>query len=400
MKIIYLHQYFNTPEMPGSTRSYEMAIRMIQAGHDVEIITSNRQKYFKQKTEIYEGIKVHWIPVPYNNHMNFRLRVYAFLKFSLLSTIKALQLKGDIIFATSTPLTIAIPGLIASKLKNRKLIFEVRDLWPDIPIAIGFLKNRLLIFLSKLLEKTTYKNSDLIVALSPGMKSGILEKGISQSKVIVIPNSCDNELFEKKANPSEKLKDFFSTNEKVLLYAGTIGKANGLSYLVKMASALQAIRSSVKILVIGEGAEKKELISLASEKDLLNKYIFFMNPVSKKEMVFAFQKASFCSSIFIDLKELRANSANKFFDALAASKPILINYGGWMKDLISDHGNGISAHGKDIDSVAFDLDSKINNDQWLHEAGQKSKKLSKTLFDRDMLAKNMIKKIEEVFYKT
>lgn len=121
MKIIYLHQYFNTPEMSGGTRSYEMARRMVSAGHEVHMVTSyreqglNRKGWFQTKAA---GINVHWYPVPYSNHMGFAQRVKAFIAFALAARKKAVELDGDIIFATSTPLTIALPAVPASRKKK------------------------------------------------------------------------------------------------------------------------------------------------------------------------------------------------------------------------------------------------------------------------------------------
>src|SRR5690554_854503 len=132
MKVIYLHQYFNTPEMSGGTRSYEMARRMVAAGHEVHMVTSYREQDANRKgwflTE-EAGINVHWYPVPYSNHMGFVQRIKAFIAFALAARKKSVELDGDIIFATSTPLTIALPAVPASRKKKIPMVFEVRDLW-------------------------------------------------------------------------------------------------------------------------------------------------------------------------------------------------------------------------------------------------------------------------------
>ncbi|XKF14805.1 hypothetical protein LL947_09945 [Halomonas sp. BLK-85] len=92
MKIIYLHQYFNTPEISGGTRSYEMARRMVSSGHEVHMVTSYREQgesrrgWFKTEES---GIHVHWYPVPYSNHMGFAQRLKAFFAFALAARRKA-----------------------------------------------------------------------------------------------------------------------------------------------------------------------------------------------------------------------------------------------------------------------------------------------------------------------
>src|SRR5690606_349402 len=121
MKIVYLHQYFNTLEMSGGTRSYEMARRLVAAGHEVHMVTSWRNDDSRSTswfTTEESGIQVHWLPVPYSNHMSYRERISAFASFAFRSMTKAKELGGEVIFATSTPLTIAIPAVFAARHKK------------------------------------------------------------------------------------------------------------------------------------------------------------------------------------------------------------------------------------------------------------------------------------------
>ncbi|WP_265734406.1 glycosyltransferase [Tamilnaduibacter salinus] len=130
--------------MAGGTRSYEMALRLVRKGHEVHVVTSSTDltsdsdKWF---VETIDGITVHWLPVAYSNSMGFVRRLLAFSEFARKAGRYASKLEADVVFATSTPLTIAIPGIKASKALNAPMVFEVRDLWPDIPIALGVLKS-------------------------------------------------------------------------------------------------------------------------------------------------------------------------------------------------------------------------------------------------------------------
>ncbi len=143
MRIIYLHQYFNTPEMAGGTRSYEMARRLVAAGHRVDLVTTWRDRTEKKSWFVTEeaGIVVHWLPLPYSNQMNYRQRMKSFIRFAWASSRRAAGFKGDVVFATSTPLTIAFPGLYAAVRRRIPLVFEVRDLWPEVPIAMGVFRS-------------------------------------------------------------------------------------------------------------------------------------------------------------------------------------------------------------------------------------------------------------------
>ncbi len=390
MKIIYLHQYFNTPETAGGTRSYEFAKRLVKMGHEVMMITSYRQHHQNNlwfQTED-SGIKIHWLPLKYSNHTGFFQRVRVFLLFAWKSYLRAKKIDGDIIYASSTPLTIAIPALFISKKKKIPMVFEVRDLWPDVPIAMKILKNSLMIFFSKFLELLAYKNSSAIVALSPEMKKGIISKKIDTNKVAIIPNSSDLEKFEynEKLAIDFRLKRPWLKNRPLLVYAGTFGKVNDLSYAVRLAKALIKQNTEIRILLIGDGFEKQKLIAEAKKCDVYEKNLFFENPLPKKNMPGCLSAANMTANFVVDIRENWANSANKFFDGLAAGKPIFLNHGGWMEDLVLDYDCGLCMHGKEIEVVAKELDLKINNNDWLKSSGDAALNLAKSLFDRKMHA--------------
>ena len=143
MRITYLHQYFNTPDMSGGTRSYEMARRLVARGHEVNMVTSWRTDDGRKKPfeTVEDGIRVQWLPVPYSNAMSYAQRLVAFGRFVVASTRRAAALPSDIVFATSTPLTIALPAVYAARRQRVPMVFEVRDLWPELPIAMGALRN-------------------------------------------------------------------------------------------------------------------------------------------------------------------------------------------------------------------------------------------------------------------
>lgn len=393
MKITYLHQYFNTPGMSGGTRSYEIARRLVEMGHEVNMVTSWREpdgrKHWFQTNE--SGINVHWLPVPYSNRMGFRARITAFLKFALRCSTLAASLDSDIIFATSTPLTIAFPAVFASYKRSVPMVFEVRDLWPEMPIAVGALRNPLLVKAARALELWAYRHSSAVVALSPGMKSGVIRTGYPSSRVAVIPNSCDNADF---ANDPDSASQFRAArpwlgNNPLLIYAGTFGRINGVGYAVAIAKELLLLGSSIRILLVGDGAEWEAVKQQAENAGVLGVNLFIEKRVPKNEVTALFSASSMSSSLFLDLPEMRINSANKFFDALAAGKPIFLNYGGWMHDLVLKHRCGISAWGRPLDKVARELDSRLNDSAWLNRAGCSSRILAESYFDRDLLASQL-----------
>lgn len=399
MKIIYLHQYFNTPEMSGGTRSYEMARRMVAAGHEVHMVTSIREQGHQQDGWLEtseEGIQVHWLPVPYSNQMSYMQRILAFFSFAKAARKKVVELKGDVIFATSTPLTIALPAVPAARKKKIPMVFEVRDLWPEMPIAMGALNNPLLRFMAHKLEHWAYQNSAAVVALSPGMKDGVVATGYPANKIAVIPNSSDNRDFAHDPNAARKFRADreWLGDKPLLVYTGTFGKVNGVGYMVELASALLALGSDVRILLIGSGAERDSVMQAAQQAGVYQNNLYIEEPLPKKEMPALLSAATMASALFIDLPEMRPNSANKFFDALASGTPVLLNYGGWMHDLVTTHDCGLPMWQKPIREVAKLLDSRMHDQVWLDKAGLSARKLAEHSFDRDTLANQLMEVIQ------
>ncbi len=394
MRLVYLHQYFNTPAMPGSTRSYEMARRLVLAGLEVHVVTSNRghsASHTQQEWMTTEeaGIHVHWHTVPYSNKMGNGERMKAFARFASHAAPKASGLHPDLILATSTPLTIALPAVYASKRCRVPMVFEVRDLWPQLPIAIGALKNPVAIASARWLERFAYRHSARIVALSPGMRDGIVEAGYPADQVAVIPNSCDLELFDVDAERSDEVRRRLPWlgNRQLVIYTGTLGKINGVSYLARLASAMQKRDPEVRFLVIGSGIDEPNVRRTAGELGVLNKNFFMLPDVPKSEVPAILASATIATSLFVDLKEMWANSANKFFDALAARKPIAVNYGGWHADLLKE-GAGLVLDPQDVEASANQLAASLGNAAWLQNASIAAGRLSEQ-FSRDRMARDL-----------
>ena len=207
MKILYIHQYFLTPEQPGGTRSYWLAKELIKKGHSVTILTSSVKFDNKIHKVNIDGIDVIYIKEAYSQKMSFLKRIISFFSFMVKSTFIGLKQKNvDLVFATSTPLTIGVPALILKRIKKIPYVFEVRDLWPEVPIQMGGLNNLILKKIAIMLEKVIYKNSKHIIALSPGMAEGVL-KYESKDKISVIPNMAKIDKFWPRAFNNDLRKE-------------------------------------------------------------------------------------------------------------------------------------------------------------------------------------------------
>lgn len=392
MRILYLHQYFNTRRMSGGTRSYEMARRLVNRGHEVHMITSYRGSDAPRGRDWFEtdedGIHVHWIPVPYSNYMSYRERIQAFFRFALAAGRKAAAIGGDVVFATSTPLTIAIPGVYAARRCRVPMVFEVRDLWPELPIAMGTLRDPVSIWAARRLELFAYRNAVRVVALSPDMKQGIVATGYPADRVEVIPNSCDLDLFDVGPEPGLEIRNRYEWLQQrpLVLYCGTLGAINGVEYLARVAGEVHALDPEVRFVVIGDGKDKPRVEQVARELGVLDRNFFMMPSIPKAEVPNWLSAADMATSLFIDLPEMWANSANKFFDALAAGKPVAINYGGWQARLLAETGAGVILDPHDVVKAAHSLLDVIRDKHWLRSAGNAAHSLAAEQFSRDRLA--------------
>ena len=387
--------------MSGGTRSYEMACHMVAKGHEVHVVTSLREQFDKKhniwKKEIIDGIHVHWLSVPYDNKMSYLRRIYSFIIFACNAGSKAISIGGDIIFATSTPLTIAIPAIQAKKKLKIPMVFEVRDLWPELPIAIGAIKNPVLKYIAIKLESWAYKHSNEIIVLSPQMCKAVEKTFYPKKNIHIIPNCSNIALFQVDDKIGRKFREKYNWmgNKQLIIYAGTLGKINGVSYLVDIAEEFLYLNDNVNFLIVGAGVDADSIISKARNLKCLNNNLFVINQLIKSKMPSLFNAATLSTSLFIPLKEMEANSANKFFDTLAAGKPIVINYGGWQKDLIEKHNIGLVL-ARDPKVAANELNELLLNDELLNTKGKNALALAKSEFSRDKLAQELIHILESL----
>jgi glycosyltransferase involved in cell wall biosynthesis len=338
------------------------------------------------------GINVHWFSLFYSNKLSYFKRLLAFFLFAYHAAKKGSKLQGDVVFATSTPLTISIPALYISWKKSIPMVFEVRDLWPDVPIAIGVIQNPIIKYVAKFLESYTYKKSEAVIALSDGMKDGIRKAGCEENKIIVIPNFSNIELFSTK-NTGKEFRDKreWLKDSPLLVYTGAFGVINGVDYLVDIAEHLALIKSDVKILLIGGGNQYDNILLYAQRKNVLNKNLFIEPYISKSELPQVLAAADLSSQIVINIPEVWNNSANKFFDALASGTPILINSGGWQADLINAEDAGIITFGLTLNQAALKINEFLHDKNRLIRSSKNARIIAEKYFDKG----NLVKKVEQ-----
>ena len=372
-------------------RSYYLAKALVDKGISTVVITTHNGSAIKK--EMVEGIEVHYLPIPYDNSFGFFKRVSSFLEFVWSIVREAGEFRdANICYAISTPLTI---GLAAIWIKVRYKIpyyFEVGDLWPEAPGQLGIIKNSLLKSFLYKLEKSIYKRAEAIVALSEAIKEEIQRK-VTGKKIYIIPNMADIDFYQPTAKRPDLEERFSVRNKFVVSYIGTIGLANGLEYLLNCADASLRAALPVHFLICGEGAELDKLKQLAKQKSITN--LLFI-PAQNREgvrEVMNVTDAAFVS--FKPLPVLETGSPNKYFDALASGKLIVINFGGWIKEEIEQNHSGIYIKPNNPQEFVDKIQKFVNDRDLLLNFQTNSWKLAEKKYSRKFLSEKFQKLFED-----
>jgi glycosyltransferase involved in cell wall biosynthesis len=399
MHILYIHQYFTTPLGTTGTRSYEFARQWVAKGHRVTMLTSTtnltredlaqaRGWFFKKFT--VEGISVLALAVPYRQQMGNLKRCLSFLTFMLLASITAISVsKVDVIYATSTPLTIGIPALATKWLRRKKFVFEVRDKWPDsLSVGAVTIKNGFVIKILSWLERIIYKNASAIVAVSDGMAEDIRKITGPSKSIYIVPNGADLDLFGPDINGSEIRQQRNWGNKLVLLHAGSMGKANSLDFVIDAAEKLREYRDILFVL-LGHGSRKNALENRIKELGLTNVEIIPSVPKAQLSPFLAAADVIMAVIAKLPITEKHA-SLNKFYDGLAAGKPMLLNYSGWQGKLLKEKNAGFGCKLYELEEFVEKVLYFNSHRAELTKMGANSRLLAEQRFNRDELAQKAL----------
>jgi glycosyltransferase involved in cell wall biosynthesis len=332
-----------------------------------------------------DGIDVVGVPGAYSDYMSATAasdqeRVRAFARFAAGATAAALRgPRPDVIYATSPPLTIAVPALGAAARWRAPLVFEVRDLWPEAPIQMGALANPRLQRQARSLERQAYRRARRVIALSPGIREGVIGAGVPPGKVALVPNASDLDLFRPAGPPP-------SDERFVVSYFGTMGEANDLTAVIEAARRLP----DMNFVLMGDGKRRAELERAAPRN------VAFPGTASRKEEVAALAaRSGACLTFFKDVPVLATNSPNKLFDTFAAGRPAIVNMDGWMRQLVEDNDAGLYVRAGDASDLAQKLAWLRAHPEEVERMGHNGRALAEREFDRDVLAGRALDVLEE-----
>jgi glycosyltransferase involved in cell wall biosynthesis len=354
-----------------------------QSGHTIVVITGANTGESSLTEE--DGHPVHRLPVPYRNEFGFLRRLWSFYRFARMSEALALQLGSfDLCYAVSTPLTTGWAALRLKKKTGLPFFFEVGDLWPDAPIALGVIRNPLLKRWLYRIERSIYREAERIVALSPPIADTVRNR-IPGKEVLVIPNIADTDYFVPTSKPSDLLWHYQADGKFVITYAGALGWANGLERVVECAEECQKVKLPVLFLLVGEGSQEEPVKKLISRRGLRNiRVLPFCNRDGVRELL------SITDAVFVSFRSepiLETGSPHKFFDGLAAGKLVVLNFGGWLEKLVEEHQCGLRV--SEPRQFASAIRPFIEDPERLAAAQRSARNLAEDLFCYDTLSRKL-----------
>lgn len=397
MRILYFHQHFNSPQGIVGIRSYQMSQALLRQGHSVTMVCGSYDGGVTGLTMPFEnghrrglvdGVDVVELDLAYSNNDGLFKRGLTFLKFASRSVGLAMTERYDLLFATTTPLTAGIPGIFARWLRGKPFVFEVRDLWPELPKAMGVIRNPVVLWAMSALEWASYHSAHRLIGLSPGIVDGIAHRGIARSRIALVPNGCDLDIFASNAKPWRPAQ--VHATDLMAVFAGTHGVANGLDAVLDAAIELKRRRrDDIKLLLIGQGKLKPALQARVHQEGLTN--VIFHDPVNKERL------SGLMAATDMGIQSLTnvpafyyGTSPNKFFDYIAAGVPVLNNYPGWLAELITQHRCGFAVPPDNPGAFADALEQAAADRIALKAMGQRGHALAKAEFDRTLLATQWI----------
>jgi glycosyltransferase involved in cell wall biosynthesis len=401
--ILLIHQAFAALDEPGGTRHHELARRLAQRGHRVTIIASpvsyltGRAKTghipWKQRQSDGDLITILRAYTYQALHRSFAHRVLSFFSFMVSSFLIGLQVqKVDLVWGTSPPVFQGFTAWLLARLKRAPFLFEVRDLWPAFAVAVGVLKQPILIRLSEWLERFLYRRADLVVVNSPGFIEHVRQRGAR--RIELVPNGAETSMFD----PSNDGADFRSQHglagKFLVMYAGAHGMSNNLEVVLE-AAALLANRPDITIVLLGDGKEKPRLQLRAAEMKLNN--VLFIQPLSKLEMPAALAAADACLAILKPIEMYKTTYPNKVFDYMAAGRPVILAIDGVIRQVIEDADAGIPVPPGDPAALAHAILTLAGQPERARSMGRQGRAYVESRFDRAKLADQLARLMLEIY---
>lgn len=411
MRILYLSQYFPPEAGATQTRAYEMARNFVRLGHSVTMLTeipnhpsglvppAYRKKIYEHS--FLDGIDVRRVWVKASPVKNFPNRMAFYLSYMVNAVLAGLFLARepyDLLYASSPPLFVGGAALALSALKRIPLFFEVRDLWPASAVALGELTNSRAIRWATLLEEACYRHAKTVVVVTHGIRDHLLERGISEEKLLLIPNGANVELFQFDPACRAQVRERLGLEHKfIAVYAGIHGIAQGLETLVETAHRLEHETSDlaglVHFLLIGDGPQKAKIIALAQQYQLSN--LTFL-PEQPREAIPAYLSAADVALVPLKNVDLfRGALPSKIFDAWACQRPVILSVDGEARQILETVQGGLFVPPEQEQALVAAIRFLNSNPDEREQMGERGRVFTVQHYSRQALAEKLIDQISQ-----
>lgn len=395
-----------------AARAAELAQHWTNAGHAVSILTgfpnhptgvvpAEWKSRLRRLTfhEIVAGIHVYrtWLwPLP-NRKAHERMRNYA--SFAASAALRGMTLpRPDIIVATSPQLLVGLAGWWLAFARRIPFVFEVRDLWPESLAAVGMGdENSLLHRALSAIADFLYRRSDHIVVVTPAFKDYLVQRrNVPAEKISVVENGVETDLFSPgSAAENHALRHQLAAAEKFLLcYVGTMGMAHGLETLLDAAAQLQTQNPNVQFLLIGEGAEKERIKSLAQSRALANVRFLDQQP---REKIPAFISASDACLVLLKKTEVfKTVIPTKMLEFMSCSRPVILGVDGQARKIIEEANAGIAIEPENSTELCQVIQRLAADSDLCQKLGAQGRECILRSFSRRQTAQDYVRVLEEV----
>ncbi|UYZ61802.1 glycosyltransferase family 4 protein [Hymenobacter weizhouensis] len=397
MHIAVFSQYHTNPDCPATSRHYSLLAQMARQ-HRVTLITTRtweRQRLTREFAWVPEGVELRAADVAYDNTMGVARRALAFGQYAAYSLREGLRIdRPDVIWGISTPLTAAWAAAQVARLRRVPWVFEVQDLWPAFPIAMEAVPSRLAQRQLYALEKSLYHSARHVLPLSPDMTAYVRGLGVPEGKLTTVLNGTDLDL-AARATPEAVAalrRQEGLDGQRVVLYAGTFGRANDIPTLVAAAEQLASRCPEVVWLFMGHGYDEPLVRAAAARCSSIR----LVSPQPRHAVFSWFRLAEVSVVSFLGLPVLDANSPAKFYDSLAVGTPVVVTNQGWTKTLVEKHGCGWYSPASDAAALALQLEKVLQAPAQLQAAGQAGREVASRYFDRQQIGTTIQAILEQV----
>ena len=401
MKVLYVSQYFVRGDQPGGVRHWHHTKALAARGHDVHVVTSYVQHKERHVPQEYRGRRIvrssedgltvwrTYATPGYGRDMRSRLANY--LSFAFWAFVAGLRApRASVVVASSPSLPAAAAAAVVAIIKRSAFVLEVRDLWPGSAVAMGLVRQGGVIYrVARGLEWFCYRRARHIIALTDGIRDGVIATGIPPERITLITNGVDRT--EIAATPADAP---VPTEAFVAMYVGAHGTYSALETVLAAADRLRD-EPSIRFVLVGGGDQKPALQAEAARRELQN--VVFVDPVAKQDVPAWLARADVCLLPYQDKALFAGALPNKTFDYMGAGKPIIAAVPpGELSRLIETARCGIAIPPEDP-SAMRDAIRRLAGDRALAtRMGAAGAEFVCTHYDRKVLAERFVSIIEGI----